>query len=1122
MLHKFFIFTAVFMPFVSFALVQGSMSLTDLNNNLAVVDDEGNLAITFSTNVFYGGHIAAHMFDGDSSTYADLNKNTAWIAVQMKSPMLLTDVRYLGRSDNTTHAKRVVGCYIQGANKADFSDAVTLHVCKPPADWNPKEKKWIEAKVDAAAANRTFTYLRIYSPGVGGAIHAGNLCELEFYVKPAPQDVAVPVAPSVSNAAWINGGVGFDLAVTGDTIAYSVAKTTQSGSGDVNRHFNFFTEEDSPIRVILPRTSLEKPSIAVTAGNMAGMSSATALDDSAYSRPLTGTASGSATAANAFDGDESTICTLAGNEAAVLDFGAVRTVSGVKLLVASDAANLKGARIEISQDEDFFDVQTLMTITTAPALGEVVELTPDSAAAGRYARLITPDACGCAEIEFSTSVPAAEPTAFSVARSELTNQYAVLSWTMPANITSASVYRAPGAGGPWTKLATVSGATTYTDSSAPVGVKMYYRLAPVVEGVDGAMSSATVMHRRCRLLDRDWNDMTKLKSGVEPIFTPENAKYYNGGSVAGSISYWFDDSVSTYGNAAVSAAGLDLGEACSLGFLRVYPRSGSQGQARFLGMTCFGSNDGDNWKTVNTQLTGPATDNTVNWKEWTSMSVAPMRYVFFSNPSNSSWNAQTAEIRFFGWSASEVATAAIGATDLTAVQDGLTVRLGWRCDASEGLFRVERSTGGGQWGTLADGLSSNAYIDDSIAIDGSDYSYRIVTVNGNSEAYSGSVGIKPYAHGNGAGLYTEYYTNYTSSAANEIVAHVMTNAQICAMGASVVPGAADATNNVLAVYSGKLIVPVEGRYRFRVQADDAVSLILDDAFVLTQPSVADAVVLSPYVSLTAGEHDIVLRHYQHDGDAKCVLWWHGPVGSEIIPQTQFVPEPAARVSVPWVGGRTFSGDPAFNFGGNVRENGDGSFDFAFAGSDLYLGDTGYTFMWQAVKGDFTFKSWMEFIGPLNINGFKGGLMMRSSLDAMAPFEAIVLRNNSSGSFATCHRTSRGGNVSQPQNIDGKSSWSVAGPKTGLHLKITRRGNVFESWFKKPADTQWTKFYRYEDTKGNYGNTVYVGPCTTFITPGSFAVDMDSNFISNFAKPRYGWRFKDMKIAPLSGTTVLVR
>ena len=71
-----------------------------------------------------------------------------------------------------------------------------------------------------------------------------------------------------------------------------------------------------------------------------------------------------------------------------------------------------------------------------------------------------------------------EPASFTVARSELTNQYAVLSWTLPAGITNTVIYRAYGEGGPWTELAETNNlATTWTDQTAPLGVPCWYKIA---------------------------------------------------------------------------------------------------------------------------------------------------------------------------------------------------------------------------------------------------------------------------------------------------------------------------------------------------------------------------------------------------------------------------------------------------------------------------------------------------------------------------------------------------------------------------------------------------------------------------------------------------------------------
>ena len=71
-----------------------------------------------------------------------------------------------------------------------------------------------------------------------------------------------------------------------------------------------------------------------------------------------------------------------------------------------------------------------------------------------------------------------EPASFAVARSDLRNQYAVLSWKLPADVTNTVIYRAYGEGGPWTEIAETNDlATTYTDETAPLGVPCWYKIA---------------------------------------------------------------------------------------------------------------------------------------------------------------------------------------------------------------------------------------------------------------------------------------------------------------------------------------------------------------------------------------------------------------------------------------------------------------------------------------------------------------------------------------------------------------------------------------------------------------------------------------------------------------------
>ena len=130
-----------------------------------------------------------------------------------------------------------------------------------------------------------------------------------------------------------------------------------------------------------------------------------------------------------------------------------------------------------------------------------------------------------------------EPASFAVARSDLQNQYAVLSWKLPADVTNTVIYRAYGEGGPWTEIAETNDlATTYTDETAPLGVPCWYKIAFAARDEEnvrtvGDMCAAVVSHRRCQLLERAWDDMTHVKDGVTIVYNAKGKIYNNGNNV---------------------------------------------------------------------------------------------------------------------------------------------------------------------------------------------------------------------------------------------------------------------------------------------------------------------------------------------------------------------------------------------------------------------------------------------------------------------------------------------------------------------------------------------------------------------------------------------------------------
>ena len=170
-------------------------------------------------------------------------------------------------------------------------------------------------------------------------------------------------------------------------------------------------------------------------------------------------------------------------------------------------------------------------------------------------------------------------------------------------------------------------------------------------------------------------------------------------------------------------------------------------------------------------------------------------------------------------------------------------------------------------------------------------------------------------------------------------------------------------------------------------------------------------------------------------------------------------------------------------------------------------------MWRQYKGDFTFTVKLAFIGP-QLNGQKGGVMVRSALDAAAPFETLVMRRNAWD--LTCkHRTTQGGGIVEPKTIDGRGNWSVKAAST-VWMRICRRGNVFTSLYRT-ATTAWTELYRYEDVNGVYGDTVYVGPVTSYI-----ALTDEQWATSLYAKAYYSWRFSGVELRPFTGLRFILR
>ena len=154
----------------------------------ALHDSTGALDIVSDKTPPWGaGYEYSKVFDGSIRTFYDPkdrdNAFNSYVGYALVSPMAITRIRYCGRGDgsaNASHTERLLYCKIEGANQSDFSDAVTLHLCKNavPLDWH-LHADWLDVVPDAAAGTNAFKYLRFID--YDGHHQCGDVSELEFY-----------------------------------------------------------------------------------------------------------------------------------------------------------------------------------------------------------------------------------------------------------------------------------------------------------------------------------------------------------------------------------------------------------------------------------------------------------------------------------------------------------------------------------------------------------------------------------------------------------------------------------------------------------------------------------------------------------------------------------------------------------------------------------------------------------------------------------------------------------------------------------------------------------------------------------------------------------------------------
>ncbi len=162
-----------------------------------------------TTGTATGSNTRDKVFDDNLSTYFDApTASDAWVGYDLGAgnQKVVSVVRFAPRSNN---AGRMVGGQFQGANRADFSDAVTLY----PISLQPLDGFFTTVNLQN---NTAYRYLRYLGPPGGFC----NVAEIRFYGAPLPGIPGAVTATPGDQQATVSWG-----AVVGAT-SYNVKRAT--------------------------------------------------------------------------------------------------------------------------------------------------------------------------------------------------------------------------------------------------------------------------------------------------------------------------------------------------------------------------------------------------------------------------------------------------------------------------------------------------------------------------------------------------------------------------------------------------------------------------------------------------------------------------------------------------------------------------------------------------------------------------------------------------------------------------------------------------------------------------------------------------------------------------------
>ena len=1032
-------------------------------------------------------------FDLNNNLFYDGNGSGqgGWCGFELETPKLITRVRYKGRGG---YAFRVSGTRIQGADLPDFSDAVTLHTLYPPPDWDPNQ--WRDEHFPSPAVFTPYKYVRFIAPNGSSG---GNLTGVEFYgADPMPSPAGTPDTPVLTFEDTINWRMNLCWTVDPQTaILCEIERKTAADLDFSPLTFTYATDgeghfcdlslvvvqdADYRIRAVNPEDESAWVYAVATARNST-VGTWIGTPGSYNDGDMTGD--------KAFDGNIMTSFdapALNADDAWTgMDFGGEVDITGIRFVPRRGLEErMTNGWFEVADNPDFLSPTTLHTVETIPSANVVTEVPLDPPVTARYARYCAPEGGfgNIAEIEFLLNIAPYPPHSLSVVSSDITNAYAVLSWSLhdiSSLISSVLVYRATSPLGPF-DLMTPEGIdamqTEWTDTSVVKETFYYYHVRSLWVGPAGPLEGnpgPVVTYIPAERLERDWSDNTQLKPGMTLLgqhYPPYSGNYL--------MEFLFDGDPGTCPDTSTTdknpALGVDLGAPHSIAFMRFVARGGHEG--RLNGAELRGSNDPDytnNFTRLATFSGGVAWD----YVTLPTVNQEPFRYIFVQRPDGGDFSGNICELELYGWNP---ATASIFRTPASLSFSCLPpghVHLTWGdLSTEQDFYRVERSIDGTNWSEIGTPLAP-PFVDTAPLI-GEQAFYRVTAVRGtppNEELLpSAPLLAVAYVRGPGTGLTATYFTDYfVGYNPNEALAGTfLEGAPNWETTFAVRPEIPATVANFRIVYTGTLIIPFAGNWTIYASSDDGVRLTLDGVTHInrwvSRAVTTDAVALP----LEAGEYPIRIDYYQGGGGKGMRLEWSGgAIARTVIPTSQLIPTPLPPNEDVFVQegdwfGRTFStGDSVGRLGFHTL-NPDGSVTVAHAESDMNGNTEKYHYAWQDICGDFIFDAKVELDDDPGRTSAKAMLMVRNDLPVGSPFlAACVMANPSFGGF----------NVKQrfEQDADIADAFAWTGPHINpVYLRIKRKGDTFSFFYRDPSGNDWVPYHTFQDEEGVFLETLYIG------------------------------------------------